>query len=79
MSKLKELYSSKDFRETGHALIDLLGDYLEAIEKNTIGKVIPYQEPDEAFSFWENDFEKNEIDPISFFKTTICRRQAVDF
>ncbi len=71
MSKLKELYSSKAFRETGHTLIDLLGDYLEAIEKNAIGKVIPYQEPEKAFSFWEKDFEKNEIDPISFFKTTI--------
>ena len=58
MSKLKELYSSKSFRENGHALIDLLGDYLEAIEKKSISKVIPFQEPDEAFSFWQNDFEK---------------------
>ena len=73
MNNLKELYSSKAFRETGHSLIDLLADYLEAIEKNTIGKVIPYQEPDDAFSFWQEDFEKNEIDPISFFKETIER------
>lgn len=73
MSKLKELYSSKSFRESGHALIDLLGDYLEAIEKKSISKVIPFQEPDEAFNFWQNDFEKKEIDPISFFKTTIER------
>jgi L-2,4-diaminobutyrate decarboxylase len=52
-------------------LVDLLADYLEKSQDQSISSVIPYQEPEETLAFWKADFEKGKGDINEFFKQTI--------
>ena len=71
MTNLQQAFSSDSFRKNAHNLVDLLADYLEASQNQTISSVIPYQEPDETLAFWQADYEKNEGNVLDFFKQTI--------
>jgi len=58
MINLQEAFSRDSFRQNAHTLVDLLADYLESAQNQTITSVIPYQEPDEALAFWQADYEQ---------------------
>ena len=64
---LQNAFSAEDFRKQGHALVDMLANHLaEGAAKER--KTIPWQEPDDALDFWQQDFEEGTTDdPLSIF------------
>ena len=46
MTDLQQAFSPDIFRQNAHTLVDLLADYLESAQNQTLESVIPYQEPD---------------------------------
>jgi L-2,4-diaminobutyrate decarboxylase len=70
-SELQKAFSSANFRETAHALVDTLANYLESAQSQSIDNVIPYQSPEEALAFWQNDLENDDKDVLKFFENTI--------
>jgi L-2,4-diaminobutyrate decarboxylase len=71
MGKLQHAFSPAAFRDTAHELVDMLADYLEAAQGKSLEKVIPFQQPDEALAFWQQDFESGSTDINQFFSDTI--------
>jgi L-2,4-diaminobutyrate decarboxylase len=71
MTNLQQAFSPDSFRQNAHNLVDLLADYLEASQNQTLTSVIPYQEPDEALAFWQADYEQEAGNINEFFKQTI--------
>ncbi len=71
MTNLQQAFSPDNFRQNAHNLVDLLADYLESAQNQTITSVIPYQEPDETLAFWQADYEQGVGDVTDFFKKTI--------
>ena len=71
MTTLQKAFSPDSFRQNAHNLVDLLADYLEASQNQTLTSVIPYQEPDETLAFWQADYEQGAGDLNDFFKQTI--------
>jgi L-2,4-diaminobutyrate decarboxylase len=73
-SQLQKAYDPQVFREQGHALIDLLANYLASAQSGNLKQVTPWQTPDEALAFWEADFQEPPLtDPIPFWAETIAR------
>lgn len=71
---LEKIYTPQYFREKGHALIDMLSDYLEEVQSRQDAVAIPYQTPNEALTFWQNDMAKPFTDnPNDFFQTVLDR------
>jgi L-2,4-diaminobutyrate decarboxylase len=69
---LKKAYSSDSFRQDGHVLVDIIADYLAQAQNQTLTTVIPYQKPNDALHYWQNDLEKAAIDdPSTLFKDII--------
>ncbi|MFK8054487.1 MAG: aspartate aminotransferase family protein [Saprospiraceae bacterium] len=64
--------SNPDFRQRAHALVDLLADHLEAAERAD-GRSIPYQSPEESYSYWES-FEGDEQ---SLYAAVLAQSTAV--
>ena len=64
---LQNAFSAEDFRKQGHDLVDMLANHLaEGAAKER--KTIPWQEPDDALDFWQQDFEEGTTDdPLSIF------------
>ncbi len=71
MTNLQQAFSPDDFRKNAHNLVDLLADYLESAQNQTLESVIPYQEPDETLAFWQADYEQGAGNIDDFFKKTI--------
>lgn len=71
MTNLQQAFSPDSFRQNAHTLVDLLADYLESAQNQTIMSVIPYQEPDESLAFWQADYEQGAGNIEDFFKKTI--------
>lgn len=71
MTNLQQAFSPDAFRQNAHTLVDLLADYLESAQNQTITNVIPYQEPDESLAFWQVDYEQGAGNIEDFFKKTI--------
>ncbi len=71
MTTLQQAFSPDSFRQNAHNLVNLLADYLEASQNQTLASVIPYQEPDETLAFWQADYEHGAGDVNEFFKQTI--------
>ncbi|MFY7909747.1 MAG: pyridoxal phosphate-dependent decarboxylase family protein [Emticicia sp.] len=71
MTILQQAFSPDAFRQNAHNLVDLLADYLESAQNQTITSVIPYQEPDESLAFWQADYEQGAGNVEDFFKKTI--------
>ncbi|MBK8625620.1 MAG: pyridoxal-dependent decarboxylase [Saprospiraceae bacterium] len=55
MNLLKKVYDPETFRATGHQLIDMLADHLQACLQDSSGKVIAYKQPDENYTFWAHE------------------------
>ncbi|PWL38488.1 pyridoxal-dependent decarboxylase [Flagellimonas aquimarina] len=68
---LEDLYSSKDFKQIGHELIDLFADHIQNTTLGTNPKTIRWNEPDKELSFWE-DYLENEKEQ-DFFEEILNR------
>jgi L-2,4-diaminobutyrate decarboxylase len=64
-----------DFRQQGHALVDLIADYLQNAQNQAFKTVYPQQSPDDALAYWQDDFKKSTEggDVQAFFKDIIDR------
>ncbi|MCC9167715.1 pyridoxal phosphate-dependent decarboxylase family protein [Pontibacter harenae] len=69
-SILDKAYIAENFRKQGHALIDMMADYLaEATSDKEEIQAIPWQSPEEQLSYWQQDFSKPKVsDPLELFK-----------
>jgi L-2,4-diaminobutyrate decarboxylase len=73
-SLLKKAYDPAIFRQQGHALIDLLADHLTDSQSGNLEQAIPWQTPDAALAYWENDFQTpTNTDPLPLWTETIAR------
>ncbi len=55
---IQDAYHPENFRKEGHALVDLLADYLKKLEERQEDiKVLPHFAPDEAFFHWDGELE----------------------
>ena len=73
MNTLQNAFSSQDFRQNAHSLVDILADYLEQAQSQQLKTVIPYIEPEDSLAFWQEDYEQGQGDISAFFKKTIER------
>lgn len=71
MTTLQQAFSPDAFRQNAHILVDLLADYLESAQNQTLESVIPYIEPDESLAFWQTDYEQGVGNVEDFFKNVI--------
>lgn len=71
MTDLQRAFSPDSFRQNAHTLVDLLADYLESAQNQTLESVIPYQEPDDSLAFWQADYDQGVGNIEDFFKKTI--------
>lgn len=70
---IKKAYESEAFREQGHALIDLLADYLQRVQQGTEEQAIQWMPPAEAATHWGdylNQPEANE-NPLELFRAVL--------
>jgi L-2,4-diaminobutyrate decarboxylase len=68
MDILQSAYDPERFREQGHALIDMLADYLtDAQSSRPSQPVIPWRAPDEQYEHWKN-FLASPGSPGDFFE-----------
>ncbi|GAB3196949.1 L-2,4-diaminobutyrate decarboxylase [Pontibacter aydingkolensis] len=72
---LDKAYATEDFRRQGHALIDLMADYLaQATSDSKEVQAIPWQSPEKQLDYWQKDFSKvDTIDPLDLFRDVIDR------
>jgi len=57
-SLIKQAYSSSDFRERGHEVVDLLADYLEAAQSGSDPAVFKRYDPETLYSEWKEGLDK---------------------
>lgn len=55
MDHIKAAYDAEVFRREGHALIDMLADYLQAAQRGEQMDVLPWQETGDALRSWAED------------------------
>jgi len=63
--QLNSAYNVEGFRETGHALIDMLSDHLLKAQENE-AKVLIHQSPEKELAFWEKQSQSSDV--LSLFK-----------
>lgn len=73
-SKLDQVYDPEAFRTQGHALIDVLADYFKSAQQRNIDQAIPYQDPEESYTYWNAVWQGQDgLDPTELFKTMLDR------
>ena len=78
MERLKSAYDPEDFRRQGHALVNMLADYLaDARSPNPVMPVLPWQEPQAQYDWWKNRLKSHKGDPhedgLAFFRDILSR------
>lgn len=73
---LQQAYSAHSFRETGHALVELLATHLERSAGQSYDRANPYTEPEPTLSFWEEDWKTAQLagqsnDPMGLFQSVL--------
>lgn len=71
---LQKVYDPHTFRQQGHALIDQLADYFEAVQNQEEPIVFPHHSPEENYLFWQNELnDPGNQDSTDFFEKVIQR------
>jgi L-2,4-diaminobutyrate decarboxylase len=67
---LDKAYSAESFRKQGHALIDMMADYLaDATTDRQEVMAIPWKHPEKQLDYWQQDFSKPPLgEPLELFK-----------
>ncbi len=68
---LKNVYNPETFRRQGHALIDLLADYLDSSLNRREDKVIQWEDPETAEKRWEERLFAQNADPVALFRQVV--------
>lgn len=71
-SHIDRAFSSEEFRANGHAIVDILADYLEKAQTKKLDNVLPPVTPEEMLAKWPDTFpEKPSGDFLSLVHKTI--------
>lgn len=78
MESLKTAYNPEFFRRQGHALVDMLADYLADAQSPQPEKpVLPWQEPQAQYQWWKDRLDTHSGDPLGegldFFRDVLSR------
>lgn len=69
---IRDAFSPESFRENGHAIVDILADYLEDAQNKRLDSVLPPLTPEEMLDKWPGDFPKEPSgDFLSLVRKTI--------
>lgn len=69
---IDKAFSSEEFRKNGHAIVDILADYLEKAKSGNLDNVLPPVSPEEMLNSWSGEFPNDPShDFISLVKKTI--------
>jgi L-2,4-diaminobutyrate decarboxylase len=71
---IEKVFSPEYFRQQGHALIDLLANYLERVETRQDDILLPYHRPEVALDFWQKDLEKPLLEDANELFETVVER-----
>ncbi|WP_247236676.1 pyridoxal-dependent decarboxylase [Telluribacter sp. SYSU D00476] len=69
---MDQAYSADDFRRQGHALIDMLADYLEKTTSGA-GKTIDWKPPGDQLAYWQLGSLQPLTQPLALFQEAIER------
>lgn len=64
---LHESFSADRFRAQGHALIDLLADYLKSAVEQPDKKVSAFESPEEKLARWHSALQSGQMNPMDVF------------
>lgn len=72
-ASVQQAFDAEDFRQQGHALVDMLANYLQEAQQGKPMAVLPYKNPEQQLEQWKKDWEQSpSIDTIpSFFEAII--------
>ncbi|NNC62091.1 MAG: pyridoxal-dependent decarboxylase [Eudoraea sp.] len=72
---LKQVYQPEQFREQGHALIDLLANHMESCQQQEDKKVINWNLPEDEKTFWDEFLQQGS--EKDFFKEVLSHTTHV--
>lgn len=61
---LQKVYSPKDFKNSGHKLIDELAQHINQVFDENLNAVINWTEPNESLSFWRDYLENGNSEAL---------------
>ena len=61
---LQKVYSSEDFKTTGHELIDTLSKHIRQVSDENLNAVINWVAPNDSLSFWKDFLENGSSEAI---------------
>jgi len=71
---MAQAFSSENFRQHGHELINLLADQLQASQAVDLPITLSRQDPNDQLAFWRNDMAQVQLkDPGPLFKNILSR------
>ena len=74
MTTLESVFNPDNFRQQAHELVDILSDYLQNAQNETLKTTLPWVEPEDSLAYWQADFQKPLLDnPNDFFKDVIAK------
>ena len=68
---LQKVYSSEDFKTTGHELIDTLSKHIRQVSDENLNAVINWVAPNDSLSFWKDFLENGSSEAL--FKEVLKR------
>ncbi len=74
MTTLESVFNPHNFRQQAHELVDILADYLQNAQNETLKTTLTWVEPEDSLAYWQADFQKPLLDnPNDFFKDVIAK------
>ena len=65
---IQQAFDAGNFRQTGHELIDLLADFLQAATSGAMEQTIPWTKPEAQYRLWEEDYlQEQGTSPLTLF------------
>lgn len=75
-TKLEKAYDPEAFRKLGHALVDRLADYYQAVLKGEV-PLHPWMDPEARDLFWKDSLDQAPADPLPVLEQYIAQSQHV--
>jgi L-2,4-diaminobutyrate decarboxylase len=68
---LKKAYDPEEFRSAGYKLVDAIADHLSSCLSKEEELVLPWQDPETHYQYWENELKVQNLSDDEFWKETI--------